>query len=99
MDFENKNALITGATRIGSVVANELARRGCNIILTYNSSKTKAEETATQVRSLGVQSSLVQANLTRSKEVAKVMTHVKKKYGHLDILVNMVSIYEKTPWV
>ena len=42
--LENKNAIITGATRgIGKGIALEFAKQGCNIAFTYNSSVDAAK--------------------------------------------------------
>ena len=43
MELENKVALITGAKRIGLVVATALAHRGVDIALSYARSRAEAE--------------------------------------------------------
>ena len=46
MDPNGKVALITGGARIGQVVADALANRGCSLSLTYRDSRDAAEKTA-----------------------------------------------------
>ena len=46
MQLEHTVALITGAKRIGAVVAEELAKRGVNIGLAYARSQDEAEAAA-----------------------------------------------------
>ena len=43
MDLKGTVALLTGAKRIGAVVAEELARRGANIALCYARSRAEAD--------------------------------------------------------
>src|SRR6266704_2985026 len=49
MDPRGKVALVTGGARIGRTVAEELARRGCDVALSYRGSRRSAEETAREV--------------------------------------------------
>ena len=46
MDLKDKVALVTGARRIGSVVAGELAAHGADVAISYGRSKDEAEQTA-----------------------------------------------------
>ena len=49
--LSSKNALVTGASRgIGRAIALELAKRGAFVIVNYNGSKEKAEETVAEIR-------------------------------------------------
>jgi NAD(P)-dependent dehydrogenase (short-subunit alcohol dehydrogenase family) len=49
-----KTALLTGGSRgLGKDMALSLARKGINVILTYNSNREKAEEVVQQVKDLG----------------------------------------------
>ena len=52
--LSSKNALVTGASRgIGRAIALELAKRGAFVIVNYNGSKEKAEETVAEIRKNG----------------------------------------------
>ncbi len=97
MDPRGKAALIGGGARIGRTVAEELARRGCDVALTYRSSRKSAEETADAVRGLGARSATVRADLSAADGAASAVAAAHKEFGRLDILVCMASIYEKTP--
>jgi NAD(P)-dependent dehydrogenase (short-subunit alcohol dehydrogenase family) len=46
MDQKGKVALITGAARIGQVVAHSLAARGCDLALVYRGSRDAADAAA-----------------------------------------------------
>lgn len=97
MDLKGKAALITGGSRIGQAVAEALARRGCHIAVTYRSSKTKAEATVKKAASFGVKAVAVPVDFRQAKDVENVVPSVEKALGRLDILINMASLYEKTP--
>jgi NAD(P)-dependent dehydrogenase (short-subunit alcohol dehydrogenase family) len=95
MKFTGGVAWITGGARIGAVVAEELARRGMNIALTHRSSRAASEATAEKLRALNVDVLLKQADVTRERDVQAVVAAIEKKWGRLDVLVNMASVYEK----
>jgi NAD(P)-dependent dehydrogenase (short-subunit alcohol dehydrogenase family) len=97
MDPRGKAALIAGGARIGRTVAEELARRGCNVALTYRASRRSAMETAEAVRGLGARAMTVQADLSAAGAAASAVAAAHNELGRLDILVCMASIYEKTP--
>jgi NAD(P)-dependent dehydrogenase (short-subunit alcohol dehydrogenase family) len=90
-------ALITGAKRIGAVVALELARRGMDVALSYQRSKTEAEATAEAVRALGRRAVVLQADLSRGTDCAQLVDSAAAALGRLDVLVNMASIYRSQP--
>ena len=53
--LEGKVALVTGAGRgIGRAIAVALAENGMNVVVNYNGSADKAEETAEIIRGMGV---------------------------------------------
>lgn len=97
MDPKGKVALITGGARIGQVVAQALASRGCALSLPYRSSRDAAEQSAAAARSAGVQALTIKADATNEAEVIAAVAETKQKLGRLDILINMASTYVKTP--
>lgn len=98
MDLNNKVALITGGARMGQAVAEALAMRGCDVALTYRSSKRAAFQAAQQVSALGRKSYVVGCDLTNTNEVKLLIKKVIKRFGRLDVMVNMASIYENMAW-
>jgi len=98
MELTNRVALVTGGKRIGSVVAIELARRGCSIGLCYNRSRDEAERTAESIRALGRTAFVKQANLTKAADCDAFVQDSAAALGRLDILVNMASIYISKPF-
>jgi NAD(P)-dependent dehydrogenase (short-subunit alcohol dehydrogenase family) len=93
MDLTGRAALVTGGKRIGAAVAEQLARAGADVALTYRQSKADAEETAEAVRGHGRRAQVIEADLSRDDECGRVVDDVVSAWGRLDVLVNMASIY------
>jgi len=97
MDLKGKVAMITGGARIGQVVARELASRGCSLALIYKSSREAAEQTASLARAAGVKAAVLRADAVDESQVRAAVEETVKSLGRLDILINMASLYVKTP--
>ena len=97
MDPRGKVALITGGARIGQVVARALSSRGCSLALTYRGSRDAAEATASEARAAGVKAAVLRADVTDESQVRTAVGETAKSLGRLDILINMASVYVKTP--
>jgi pteridine reductase len=91
-------ALVTGgAKRVGRAICLELARRGCDIVLTRNTSAVEADETARDIESLGVAAAVGELDLS---DVAGAKTWAEALAGELprlDVLVHSASTYEPSP--
>jgi len=98
MDLQGRVALITGARRIGAVVAEELARRGVDVALSYNRSRPEAEDTALRIQALGRRALPVQVDLSHRADCETLVARAARELGRLDILINMASIYEGKPF-
>lgn len=92
-------ALVTGSgkKRIGSVVAETLARADYAIAVHYRTSVEEAEETVDTLRQLGVKAYGFQADLTREDEVKNMMSAVLKQFGRIDVLVNAAAAWKRKP--
>ncbi|HTL47364.1 MAG TPA: SDR family oxidoreductase [Verrucomicrobiae bacterium] len=92
--------LITGgALRIGRAIALDLARQGAVIVLHYNRSAQHARALQKEIRSLGGEAVLAQADFARAPSAAAVSKFVKqlaRKAGRIDVLVNNASIFYPT---
>ena len=97
MDPKGKVALVTGGARIGQVVAQSLAARGCDLALIYRGSREAAEATAAAARAAGVKAAVFRADATNETEIVAAVSETVKSLGRLDILINMASTYQKTP--
>jgi NAD(P)-dependent dehydrogenase (short-subunit alcohol dehydrogenase family) len=98
MDLQDRVALITGGKRIGLVVAEELARRGADVVLTYARSRAEAEEAASRVRAAGRRSTVLQADLSSPDGCVAAVKGAVDALDRLDILINMASVYARKPF-
>lgn len=97
MPLSNRIALVTGGKRIGQVVAEELARAGADVALSYRSSKQEAEATAARVRDFGQRAVVLKADVSRPEDCAALAAGIERDLGGLDIVVNMASTYVARP--
>ena len=91
--LKGKNALVTGASRgIGRAIALERARNGAFVVVNYNGSKEKAEETVAMIKENGGDAVAVCCNVSDDAACKAMMDALVKEYGHIDILVNNAGI-------
>lgn len=92
-------ALITGSgkRRVGSVIAQALARKGYDVAIHYRTSAQEADDAVTQLQHLGIQAAAFQADLTQEAQVHRLMDGVMKRFGQLDVLVNAAAIWSSKP--
>ena len=98
MELNDRVVLITGGKRIGQVVARELAARGAHIAVSYRGSRTEAEATAAEVRQAGRRATVVAADVGKPADCVSLIDAVVSQLGRLDVLINMASIYQETPF-
>jgi NAD(P)-dependent dehydrogenase (short-subunit alcohol dehydrogenase family) len=98
MDLSHRVAVVTGSRRIGAVVAVELARRGADIAICYNRSKTEADKTAQVIEALGRRAFVRQADLTKADDCETFINESVSSLGRLDVLLNMASMYVNIPF-
>jgi NAD(P)-dependent dehydrogenase (short-subunit alcohol dehydrogenase family) len=93
----DRTVLITGGKRIGAAIAVDLAQRGMNVALSYNRSRTEAEDAAASVRAAGRQAVLIRADVSQARECERLVNEAARSLGRLDVLVNMASVYRSVP--
>uniref|UniRef100_A0A450UYP3 3-oxoacyl-[acyl-carrier protein] reductase n=1 Tax=Candidatus Kentrum sp. LFY TaxID=2126342 RepID=A0A450UYP3_9GAMM len=88
LGISGKVALVTGGARgIGLASALEMAKEGCNLVITDRDEAglAKAEE---QIRIFGVETVTVAADLEKPEGVDKAVSAAFDKFGQVDILFN-----------
>ncbi|UZR95252.1 SDR family NAD(P)-dependent oxidoreductase [Chondrinema litorale] len=92
---ENKIALVTGGSRgLGRDMAINLAKKGIDVVLTYNSNQQKAEEVVAEIKALRQNAIAFQLNTGDVKAfdefISNVTTHLKENTGspNFDFLIN-----------
>ena len=96
MRLKDKNALITGGAQgIGKAIALGMAKEGANIGIA-DVNIENAENTAQEVRTLGVKSIAVKLDVSNQDNVSNTFQTFVKELGAFDILVNNAGITRDT---
>ncbi len=91
--LENKNTLITGATRgIGKGIALEFAKQGSNIAFTFNASVDAALELEKELETYGIKAKGYQSNAANFDAAQKLAKNVLAEFGSIDVLINNAGI-------
>ncbi|HKC69763.1 MAG TPA: SDR family NAD(P)-dependent oxidoreductase [Bacteroidia bacterium] len=95
MNTKNKIALVTGGSRgLGRNMSIALAKKGIDVVFTYNTNKDAADKVIAEVQSIGQNAYAFQLDTSNIKMfdgfVNQVTTHLKKKTGsaNFDFLIN-----------
>lgn len=93
MTLKNKVALVTGSARgIGKAIAETLAKRGANLIVT-DLNIDQAAATAEEIRSnLGVETLALQVDVSDFNSVNAMIKGALEAFDQVDILVNNAGI-------
>ena len=93
--MEARKIIITGgATRIGAAIAEKLSGPNIEITIHYNKSKSKAESLKKKLQKFGTIVYLVSGDLSKEKDVKKIIKFSKSKMKFFDCLINNASLFE-----
>jgi len=93
MKLSGKVAVVTGASRgIGSGIARALGDAGASVVVNYASNQSAADAVVASIETAGGKAIAVQADMSKSADVARLFDSVRDKYGKLDVLVNNAGI-------
>lgn len=88
-----KIALVTGGARgIGRAIALAMAENGAQVIVNYQGSRERAEETVALIQEKGGQAEAYPCNVADYEAVEAMVKDLVSRYGHIDILVNNAGI-------
>lgn len=91
--------LITGGRRVGADLAMRLAARNASLALTYRTGKAEIEATLAKVREAWkVRTLAIPADLSVAAQAARAVEATIEAFGRIDALVNMASIFPRTPF-
>ena len=102
---QSKIALVTGGSRgLGKNMALSLAKKGIDVILTYNSQKDEALEVVKEIENLGQKAAALQLNVSNVKSFdaffAEVRKTLKDTFGSekINFLVNNAGVGIHVPF-
>lgn len=96
--LSNKIALVTGASRgIGKAIAIALAQAGADVAVNFHSQSAAAESVCKQIHSLGRKCIAVQADVSKTPDIDRLVNTVEKDLGAVSILVNNAGIAKILP--
>jgi 3-oxoacyl-[acyl-carrier protein] reductase len=94
LELSGKVALVAGGSRgIGLAIATRLAREGCTVAIAARQS----EGLQAAQHEIGPDTSIHQADLTRTREAERLVGEIVAAHGRLDILVTCVGSGASVP--
>jgi 3-oxoacyl-[acyl-carrier protein] reductase len=88
-ELNGKVALVTGASSgIGRASAEALAANGARVAINFHRNQAGAEAARAQVVDRGGSAIVVQADVTRARDVESLVEQTVDEFGPIDILVN-----------
>ena len=93
--MEARKIIITGgADRIGAAIAEKLSGPNKEIVIHYNKSKSKAENLKKKLQNYGSKIYLVRGDLSKEKDINKIIKLAKFKLKYFDCLINNASLFD-----
>lgn len=97
-DLDGRRALVTGgATGIGRAIARQLAHDGADVAVHYRTSRADAEALVDEIRTLGVRSLAVAADVRDPAQCAALVKAVERELGGVDLLINNAGVAKGGP--
>jgi 3-oxoacyl-[acyl-carrier protein] reductase len=98
VNLTGKTALITGGTKgIGRGIALALAVAGANVAVAYRQDGEAADALATELKEIGGDHHLIQADVTQADDVDRLMDECRTRLGSLDVVVNNAGVISFVP--
>jgi len=87
--FLGKTALITGSGRgIGREIALHFGSLGANIVVNYFRNREPAEDTADEIKKMGVKVEIIKANVGDMDDLDRLVSETDRFFGGLDFLIS-----------
>ena len=84
------------ASEPGSQIA--LAQAGASVAVNFRESADAAKTVCNEIRAMGRNAILIQANVSVSTDVKRMVKEVEHSLGGIDILVNNAAIASRASW-
>jgi len=100
MELKGRSAIVTGSsslTGIGAETAQGLAAKGCNVVINYVTNEEGANATAAACAEHGVDTLIVQGDVSRDEDCRRMAAQAVDRWGKLDFLVNNAATTKPIP--
>lgn len=98
--LRGKVAIITGAaTGIGKAIAIEMARRGARVVVNYIGKPDAAQDVVSAIKSANGAALAVEADVSNSEQVWRMMAQTIAQFGQIDVLVNNAGVEKQVPFL
>ncbi|HXX61218.1 MAG TPA: 3-oxoacyl-ACP reductase family protein [Candidatus Sulfotelmatobacter sp.] len=88
-----KVAIVTGSSRgIGLAIARRFAAEGAAVVINYVGREAEAAAAVKAIEAAGGRALAVQADVSRSADVARLVRTAREHFGRIDILVNNAGV-------
>jgi 3-oxoacyl-[acyl-carrier protein] reductase len=88
LGLEGKGAIVTGGSLgIGTAIALDLAREGCNVAINYRRHDTEANKVVEEITAMGRKGLAVKADVSSYADAENMAEKVVEEFGSFDILV------------
>ena len=95
--FEDRTAVVTGGGRgIGRAICQMLAERGARVAVNFEHNQQAADETISMIAGQAERAMAVQADVSDSAAVDRMMLTVREQLGPIDFLINNAGIATTT---
>ena len=89
MRLKNKICLITGSSKgIGAGIAEEFAKEGAKVIITYNKQKKLDLKIYKKIKAVGI----YKLDVRKKSNIIIIFKKIKNKFGKIDVLVNNAGV-------
>ena len=99
IDLSGKVALVTGGSRgIGRAISLALAKAGALVALSYKNKRELAKIVERSINDTGGKALALKMVLEDRNSIINAVAEVKRRLGHIDILVNNAAISQEKPF-
>jgi 3-oxoacyl-[acyl-carrier protein] reductase len=96
--LDGKIALVSGASKgIGAGIAVAMAAEGATVVVNYATDAVGAAKTIAKIEGNGGRAIALQADVSNSTDVKRMIAAVADRFSRLDILVNNAAVYKWFP--
>ena len=99
LNLRGKTAIVTGGSRgLGSAICARFAQEGANVLLTYATTRDRAEKLAADLTAhYGVHAEAICADVANESDVITLFAAAKERFGTVDVLVNNAGVCPVSP--